>query len=91
MKGLNVKWDPESKKKLKKKKSPGFKIESNVKTRTKRISTWIKQSVDTNTENTEIWELSDNDFKAAILKMLQCNYKHAWNEWKKQKALGGKK
>lgn len=36
-----------------------------------------RQSIDANTEITEMLELSENDFKAAIIKMLQCNYKHA--------------
>lgn len=44
-----------------------------------------KQSIDANTEITEMLELSENDFKAAIIKMLQCNYKHAWSEWKNKK------
>ena len=39
----------------------------------------------------ELLELSDNDFKAVILKCFVSNYEHAWNKWKVKKESFSKK
>lgn len=52
--------------------------------RTKKILTERKRLTNTDTEMTQVLELSSKDFKAATAKrnVFTNNYHHAWNKWK---------
>ena len=53
-------------------KYPGSNWKSHNMSKTRKISNWKKKAaVDANTKMTEMLELSDKDFKPAIVKILQ--------------------